>query len=51
MMKNTNLEEMYADSYGIKLDNFEGPIALLLHLVKESKMDIDEIHLKNVVLI
>lgn len=47
-MKNNNLEEMYADSYGIKLDNFEGPIALLLHLVKESKMDIDEIHLADI---
>ncbi|MBE7074423.1 MAG: segregation/condensation protein A [Clostridiales bacterium] len=47
-MKKENLEEIYADSYGIKLENFEGPIALLLHLVKESKMDIDEIHLADI---
>lgn len=47
-MKNDNLADVYADSYGIKLDNFEGPIALLLHLVKESKMDIDEIHLADI---
>lgn len=48
MTKNDNLEELYADSYGVKLENFEGPIALLLHLVKESKMDIDEIHLADI---
>lgn len=47
-MSAENLEEIYADSYGVKLENFEGPIALLLHLVKESKMDIDEIHLADI---
>ncbi|MCI7002995.1 MAG: segregation/condensation protein A [Clostridia bacterium] len=47
-MKDENLEDIYADSYGVKLENFEGPIALLLHLVKESKMDIDEIHLADI---
>jgi len=47
-MKQEQLEEMYADSYSIKLENFEGPIALLLHLIKEAKMDIDEIHLADI---
>lgn len=47
-MENANLEDAYADSYGVKLENFEGPIDLLLHLVKESKMDIDEIHLADI---
>lgn len=47
-MKNDALEEIYADSYKIRLENFEGPIALLLHLIKDSKMDIDEIHLADI---
>lgn len=47
-MATVNNEELYADSYSVKLQNFEGPIALLLHLIKESKMDIDEIHLADI---
>jgi len=47
-MKQEEMLEAYSNSYGVKLENFEGPIALLLHLVKESKMDIDEIHLADI---
>lgn len=47
-MKQEELQEMYADSYSVRLENFEGPIALLLHLIKEAKMDIDNIHLADI---
>ncbi len=33
----------------IKLDNFEGPLDLLLHLIEEKKMDIKEIQISNVI--
>ena len=41
-------EEVYVNSYKVKLDNFEGPLDLLLHLIKESKMDIEDIHLADI---
>ena len=31
-----------------KLDNFEGPLDLLLHLIKESKMEIFEVKLADI---
>lgn len=36
------------DSYRVKLDVFEGPLDLLLHLIKEAKMDISEIRLSEI---
>lgn len=36
------------DKYRFKLDNFEGPLDLLLHLIKSSKMDIMEVHLADI---
>lgn len=33
----------------IKLENFEGPLDLLLHLIEEKKMDIKEIKISNVI--
>ena len=33
----------------ITIDNFEGPLDLLLHLVKESNIDILDIHGKNII--
>lgn len=36
------------DKYRFKLDNFEGPLDLLLHLIKSSKMDIMEVKLANI---
>lgn len=48
-MENTNEnEELYEFSYKVKLENFEGPIDLLLHLIKEAKMDIEDIHLADI---
>ena len=35
-------------SYQVKLSNFEGPLDLLLHLIKVSKLDIHEIHLAEI---
>ena len=43
-----NLDELYENSYKVTLDNFEGPLDLLLHLVKEAKMDIEEVHLADI---
>lgn len=34
--------------YRIKLDSFEGPLDLLLHLVKENEMDIYDIHIAKI---
>ena len=36
------------DKYRFKLDNFEGPLDLLLHLIKSSKMDIMEVKLADI---
>ncbi len=37
-----------SDSYRFKLDNFEGPLDLLLHLIKEAKLDITEVALAQI---
>lgn len=42
------LQELYADSYKVKLENFEGPLDLLLHLIKEAKMDIEDVRLAEI---
>ena len=34
--------------YSTKLDNFEGPLDLLLHLIKEAKIEIKEIFVSEV---
>lgn len=36
------------DKYRFKLENFEGPLDLLLHLIKSSKMDIMEVKLADI---
>lgn len=36
------------DSYRFKLDNFEGPLDLLLHLIKEAKLDITTVRLADI---
>ncbi len=44
-----NLQEnMFDDKYKFKLDNFEGPLDLLLHLIKEAKMDIADVKLADI---
>ncbi|MGD9901740.1 MAG: ScpA family protein [Spirochaetales bacterium] len=40
--------EVEEDSYKVKLSNFEGPLDLLLHLIKVSKLDIQEIKLSEI---
>ena len=35
--------------YDITLDNFQGPLDLLLHLIKQSKMDIMNIKLEIII--
>ena len=34
--------------YEVTIDNFEGPLDLLLHLIKESKMDIMNIEIEKI---
>ena len=36
-------------NYEIHLENFDGPLDLLLHLVKETKLDIYEINMSSIV--
>ena len=36
-------------NYTIELSNFEGPLDLLLHLVKETKMDIYEVNISEII--
>lgn len=37
-----------SETYRFKLDNFEGPLDLLLHLIKEAKLDITEVALAQI---
>ncbi len=37
-----------SESYRFKLDNFEGPLDLLLHLIKEAKLDIASVKLAEI---
>lgn len=48
MSKVEEIEELYSDSYHVKLENFEGPLQLLLHLIKEAKLDIEEVALAQI---
>lgn len=41
-------EEFSSDSYKIKLDDFEGPLDLLLHLIKKSKINIEDIFISQI---
>lgn len=36
------------DSFSFKLENFEGPLDLLLHLIKQSKMEIENVELSKI---
>ena len=40
--------EDYSNSYKVKIDVFEGPLDLLLHLIKDSKLDIQTIKLSEI---
>ena len=37
-----------SDAYRFKLDNFEGPLDLLLHLIKDAKLDIATVKLADI---
>ncbi len=39
---------MDEDTYLVKLDNFEGPLDLLLHLVKEKEMDLLNLEISEI---
>jgi len=41
-------QESEFDGYRIRTDTFEGPLDLLLHLIKKKKMDIMDIHLSEI---
>ena len=36
------------DTLSFKLENFEGPLDLLLHLIKQSKMEIETVELSKI---
>lgn len=42
------MEQEYVDSVNFKLENFEGPLDLLLQLIKQSKMSIEEVKLSEI---
>ena len=37
-----------SDAYRFKLENFEGPLDLLLHLIKDAKLDIATVKLADI---
>ena len=41
-------DEQAENAYSIKLDKFEGPLDLLLHLIKEAKIDIKDIFVSTI---
>ncbi len=41
--ENPSLLEGFNDSYSVHLDTFEGPLDLLLHLIKKNELDIFDI--------
>lgn len=41
-------ETEYKDSYKVKLEQFEGPLDLLLHLIKDAKIDIKDIFISKI---
>ena len=43
-----NILTLETNKYAIKLDNFEGPLDLLCHLVDKNKMDINQIRISEI---
>ena len=48
MEENIQLDEEIVTSRQFKLDNFEGPLDLLLKLIKETKLDIKTVKLADI---
>lgn len=47
-MAMTNVLSLDTNKYAIKIDNFEGPLDLLLHLIDKNKMDIYDIKISEI---
>ena len=45
---NSNILTLETNKYAIKLDNFEGPLDLLCHLVDKNKMDIHQVNITEI---
>ena len=43
-----NVLTLQTNKYAIKLENFEGPLDLLCHLIDKNKMDIYDINLSQI---
>ena len=43
-----NILTLETNKYAIRLDNFEGPLDLLCHLVDKNKMDINEVSISQI---
>ena len=43
-----NILTLESNKYSLKLDNFEGPLDLLCHLVDKNKMDINEVNISDI---
>jgi segregation and condensation protein A len=43
-----NILTLETNKYAIKIDNFEGPLDLLCHLIEKNKMDIYDINLREI---
>ena len=49
MTKMQNILTLETNKYSIKLNNFEGPLDLLCHLIDKNKMDIYDINLSDII--
>ena len=43
-----NMLMLETNKYAIKIENFEGPLDLLVHLIDKNKMDIYDINLSEI---
>ena len=43
-----NILTLETNKYEIRLDNFEGPLDLLCHLVDKNKMNINEVNISQI---
>ncbi len=43
-----NMLTLETNKYSIKLDNFEGPLDLLCHLIEKNKMDINQVKISDI---
>ena len=47
-MPSTSILTLETNKYKVKLENFEGPLDLLCHLIDKNKMDIYDINLSEI---